>query len=127
MLFNPFGVDAMVGCDPQTGFHITAQGRAAHPGALTSVDGTLCAFDSHWLHRYDAQDSDPQDLVQEVLLAVSKDLGSFDHPGQPGAFRGWLKAILTNRSFDPGRGCASPSGLMPHAPNAFRFKAICIK
>ena len=30
-------------------------------------------------------------------------------------------------AFDPGRGCASLSGVMPHAPNAFRFKAICIK
>jgi RNA polymerase sigma-70 factor (ECF subfamily) len=50
-----------------------------------------------WLQRYDVQDCDAQDLIQEVLLAVSKDLGSFDHPGQPGAFRGWLKAILINR------------------------------
>lgn len=50
-----------------------------------------------WLQRYDVQDSDAQDLVQEVLLSASKDLGSFDHPGQPGAFRGWLKAILINR------------------------------
>jgi DNA-directed RNA polymerase specialized sigma24 family protein len=30
-------------------------------------------------------------------LAVSQDLGKFDHGGQPGAFRGWLKAILVNR------------------------------
>ena len=50
-----------------------------------------------WLRRYDVQDSDANDLVQEVLLAVSKDLGKFDHGGQPGAFRGWLKAILINR------------------------------
>jgi RNA polymerase sigma-70 factor (ECF subfamily) len=50
-----------------------------------------------WLRKYDVQDSDADDLVQEVLLAVSKDLGKFDHGGQPGAFRGWLKAILVNR------------------------------
>jgi len=50
-----------------------------------------------WLRRYDVQDSDAHDLVQEVLLAVSKDLGTFVHRGQPGAFRGWLKAILINR------------------------------
>ena len=40
-----------------------------------------------WLRKYDVQDSDADDLVQEVLLAVSKDLGKFDHGGQPGAFR----------------------------------------
>jgi RNA polymerase sigma-70 factor (ECF subfamily) len=50
-----------------------------------------------WLRRYDVQDSDANDLVQEVLLAVSKDLSKFEHRGQPGAFRGWLKAILINR------------------------------
>jgi RNA polymerase sigma-70 factor (ECF subfamily) len=50
-----------------------------------------------WLRKYDVQDSDADDLVQEVLLAVSKDLGKFEHGGQPGSFRGWLKAILVNR------------------------------
>jgi len=50
-----------------------------------------------WLRRYDVQDSDANDLVQEVLLAVSRDLSKFEHRGQPGAFRGWLKAILVNR------------------------------
>ena len=30
-----------------------------------------------WLRRYDVQDSDANDLVQEVLLAVSKDLSRF--------------------------------------------------
>jgi len=50
-----------------------------------------------WLRRYDVQDSDANDLVQEVLLAVSTDLGNFQHRGHPGAFRGWLKSILINR------------------------------
>jgi RNA polymerase sigma factor (sigma-70 family) len=50
-----------------------------------------------WLRKYDVQDADADDLLQEVLLAVSEDLGDFEHCGQPGAFRGWLKAILVNR------------------------------
>ena len=50
-----------------------------------------------WLRKYDVQASDADDLTQEVLLAVSKDLSKFEHAGQPGAFRGWLKAILVNR------------------------------
>jgi RNA polymerase sigma-70 factor (ECF subfamily) len=50
-----------------------------------------------WLRKYDVQDSDADDLLQEVLLAVSKDLSKFEHLGRPGAFRGWLKAILVNR------------------------------
>lgn len=50
-----------------------------------------------WLRKYDVQDSDAEDLVQEVLVAVSKDVSSFEHKGQPGAFRAWLKGILVNR------------------------------
>ncbi|MEM8667075.1 MAG: sigma-70 family RNA polymerase sigma factor [Planctomycetota bacterium] len=50
-----------------------------------------------WLRKYDVQGSDAEDLVQEVLFAVSKDLATFEHQGQPGAFRAWLKGILINR------------------------------
>jgi RNA polymerase sigma-70 factor (ECF subfamily) len=50
-----------------------------------------------WLRKYDVQDSDADDLLQEVLLAVCSDLRKFEHGGQPGTFRAWLKAILVNR------------------------------
>jgi RNA polymerase sigma factor (sigma-70 family) len=52
----------------------------------------------HWINRYDTlQPADVDDLVQDVLLAVSREIQRFDHRGQAGAFRGWLKAILLNR------------------------------
>lgn len=50
-----------------------------------------------WLRKYDVQDNDVDDLSQEVLLAVSKDLKAFEHQGQAGSFRRWLKTILINR------------------------------
>ena len=51
-----------------------------------------------WINRYDTlQPADVDDLVQDVLLAVSREIRQFDHRGQAGAFRGWLKAILLNR------------------------------
>lgn len=50
-----------------------------------------------WLLKYQVQETDADDLIQEVLLAVSKDLPNFQHAGRPGAFRGWLKTILVNR------------------------------
>ncbi|MHC4876961.1 MAG: RNA polymerase sigma factor [Planctomycetota bacterium] len=50
-----------------------------------------------WLRKYEVQGSDADDLLQEVLLTVSNEIGKFDHAGHPGAFRGWLKAILVNR------------------------------
>jgi RNA polymerase sigma factor (sigma-70 family) len=50
-----------------------------------------------WLRKYSLQASDADDLVQEVLMAVSKELKSFDHSGRPGAFRSWLRTILAHR------------------------------
>lgn len=50
-----------------------------------------------WLRKYDVRNSDTDDLLQEVLLAVSNDVRNFQHGGQPGAFRGWMRAILVNR------------------------------
>lgn len=50
-----------------------------------------------WLHRHGLQSSDADDLVQEVLAVVVRELPGFEHNHRPGAFRHWLRAILTNR------------------------------
>ncbi|MFO0842399.1 MAG: sigma-70 family RNA polymerase sigma factor [Gemmataceae bacterium] len=51
-----------------------------------------------WLRRYEVlSKADVDDLTQEVLLAVAKEVSEFRHDRKPGAFRGWLRAILVNR------------------------------
>ena len=50
-----------------------------------------------WLRKYEVQDSDADDLVQEVLATVLKDLPEFEHNQRTGAFRTWLRTILANR------------------------------
>ena len=50
-----------------------------------------------WLSRYDVQASDADDLSQEVLLAIFQSVAEFDHNGNAGAFRAWIKQILVNR------------------------------
>ncbi len=50
-----------------------------------------------WLRRYSLQASDREDLVQEVMLAVTRELPRFEHSGHVGAFRRWLKTILVHR------------------------------
>jgi len=50
-----------------------------------------------WIKKYGVQDSDADDVAQEVLLTVSKGLKTFDHNGRIGAFRTWLRSILVNR------------------------------
>jgi RNA polymerase sigma-70 factor (ECF subfamily) len=50
-----------------------------------------------WLRRYDVlSPADVDDLVQDVLVAVSQEMPNFKRAGQ-GAFRGWLRTILVNR------------------------------
>src|SRR2546425_576244 len=49
-----------------------------------------------WLRRYGLQDSDADDLLQEVLGAVVRYLPGFQHNQRPGAFRTWLRTITVN-------------------------------
>ena len=50
-----------------------------------------------WLSRQGLQASDADDLVQDVLMVVVRELPGFEHNHRPGAFRNWLRTILSNR------------------------------
>src|SRR6266581_3062146 len=50
-----------------------------------------------WLRRYALQQPDVDDLVQEVLGTVVREVPRFQHNQRPGAFRCWLRTILGNR------------------------------
>src|SRR5262249_39574045 len=49
-----------------------------------------------WLGAGRLQDADVDDLVQRVLEVVVRKLPAFEHTGQLGAFRAWLRAIAVN-------------------------------
>jgi RNA polymerase sigma-70 factor (ECF subfamily) len=50
-----------------------------------------------WVRPYIAQPADADDVIQEVLVAVARDLPGFRHNQSPGAFRAWLRGIAVNR------------------------------
>lgn len=50
-----------------------------------------------WLRRQGVAGADADDIRQEVLETVFRELGGFDHNGRPGAFRNWLRQITANR------------------------------
>jgi RNA polymerase sigma-70 factor (ECF subfamily) len=50
-----------------------------------------------WLGRYGLQPSDVDDLTQEVLAVVVRELPQFRHNERTGAFRRWLRTILVHR------------------------------
>jgi RNA polymerase sigma-70 factor (ECF subfamily) len=50
-----------------------------------------------WLARSEVQGADADDLVQEVLLVVHRELPAFQHNQRRGAFRNWLRQIVVHR------------------------------
>ena len=50
-----------------------------------------------WLRRYEIQDSDAEDITQEVMVTLLNGLPKFQHNEQTGAFRSWLRRILVHR------------------------------
>src|SRR5580765_3259906 len=53
-----------------------------------------------WLNRQGVPARDLDDLSQEVLLSVVKHLPGFQHSGNRGAFRSWLRTIVCSRTTD---------------------------
>lgn len=50
-----------------------------------------------WLHRHGLPASEADDLTQEVLAVLVRELPKFRHDLRQGAFRRWLRAITVNR------------------------------
>lgn len=50
-----------------------------------------------WLITKNVDPTDAEDIQQETMMAVMRDLPKFEHNGRTGAFRLWLKRILTHR------------------------------
>src|SRR6516225_3522086 len=56
-----------------------------------------------WMARAGVTASDVDDLAQDVLLVVFREIAGFEWRGQ-GAFRAWLRSILAHRARDHFRG-----------------------
>jgi RNA polymerase sigma-70 factor (ECF subfamily) len=57
-----------------------------------------------WLRRNKLADADAEDLVQDILLVVVRELRFFRHNQRTGAFRSWLRTIAVHRLRDALRG-----------------------
>ena len=75
-------------------------GRARRPDDAESWQRLVSLYTpllKAWMRRSFLQDADVDDLVQEVLLTVSRELPNFEHSGRPGAFRHWLRTVAVHR------------------------------
>jgi RNA polymerase sigma-70 factor (ECF subfamily) len=50
-----------------------------------------------WVVRHGLGDGDAEDLAQDILVVVLRELPFFQHNRRPGAFRAWLRAITVHR------------------------------
>jgi RNA polymerase sigma factor (sigma-70 family) len=53
-----------------------------------------------WLCRHGLGECDAEDLAQEILLVVVRELPYFQHNQRTGAFRNWLRQIVVHRLQD---------------------------
>jgi RNA polymerase sigma-70 factor (ECF subfamily) len=51
-----------------------------------------------WLRRQQVAPHDADDLSQDVLAVVVRELPDFRHSGRPGAFRAWLRTVTVHRA-----------------------------
>lgn len=51
-----------------------------------------------WLRRRDVDHHDAEELTQEVLAVLARELPQFSHSGRTGAFRRWICEITANRA-----------------------------
>lgn len=71
--------------------------RAPNAEAWQQFVDLYTPFIQHWLRRHDVPPADADDLTQETLAALVRDLPRFQHSGRAGAFRAWLRGIAANR------------------------------
>src|SRR5438128_2061119 len=50
-----------------------------------------------WLGQQGLAESDAEDVSQEILLVLVREVPSFDHNGRRGAFRAWVRGITLHR------------------------------
>ena len=70
-----------------------------------------------WLRRHEVAHHDAEELTQDVLSVVVKELPQFSHSGNKGAFRHWLRQITVNRA----RGFWRSGKIRPSATGETRF------
>jgi RNA polymerase sigma-70 factor (ECF subfamily) len=63
-----------------------------------------------WARTYVAQPADADDVVQDVLAVLVRELPHFEHSNNPGAFRAWLRSITVNRLRVHWRKCHPAAG-----------------
>ena len=82
----------------ETRLSLIDQLSAGTEDAWRELDRIYRPLIGYWLGRYGLQQSDVEDLTQEVMVLLAREVAKFEHNGRVGAFRKWLRTITANRA-----------------------------
>jgi RNA polymerase sigma-70 factor (ECF subfamily) len=74
--------------------------RAGEPAAWEALVGLYGPLVYHWCRRWDLQEQDIADVVQDVFQAVFTHVADFRKARPGDTFRGWLRTIVHNKVHD---------------------------
>jgi RNA polymerase sigma-70 factor (ECF subfamily) len=74
--------------------------RAAEPAAWERLVGLYAPLVFQWCRRWDLQEQDVADVMQEVFQAVAASVAGFRKERAGDTFRGWLRRITQNKVRD---------------------------
>jgi RNA polymerase sigma-70 factor (ECF subfamily) len=79
-----------------TSLSLLAQLRDGDPASWERMFALYAPLLRGWLRPRGVQDADIDDLTQNALTVVLRRLSEFEHNGRTGAFRSWLRGVVTN-------------------------------
>jgi RNA polymerase sigma-70 factor (ECF subfamily) len=98
-----FGFAPLYRCCKEDTVDLTQQSlliqvREGQPQAWQRFHEIYRPFIEHWLRSLSVPHQDVADLAQDVLVTILEQLPTFQHSGNPGAFRAWLRTVSINRA-----------------------------
>lgn len=77
-----------------------ADAQAMDSGAWSRLAETFGPIVYRWCRKSGISDSESADVVQDVFVAVARNIGRFERKQKEGSFRSWLATITRNRIRD---------------------------
>lgn len=73
------------------------RGRPDDQMSWRRFEGLYTPLIRKWLTGQGTPEADAEDLAQDILVVILRELPDFDHNGRKGAFRAWVRSVTVNR------------------------------
>src|SRR3954447_25607655 len=97
MVFDPSSSDDSTGA---TSLSLLARIKDKEGSAWGRLSELYTPLVRRWCVGWGLQEADAADVMQEVLLAVSRNIETFERTRESGSFRSWLRTIAYHKACD---------------------------